>query len=226
MLYQEQEPDRWCSHSPCGQECWQIISHWVWNLRLELVQQVHPAPVQTTEFAPAVLAAPEEEGSSPAESFGYRPAVQALPWKRGRFSGGSFALQSDGTLRCPAGQMLRPTEQRREHDGTLRVLYTARIRDCRGCQLRAQCQWHGTTTHKSRRVSLRFASPPCWLGSRPLEGLEPEAASPRLHAPAAAPTRGGARGADSPASLRAIAAALLTGAACALSPLVDRAART
>ncbi len=25
---QEQDPDRWCSHSPCGQEAWQVISQW------------------------------------------------------------------------------------------------------------------------------------------------------------------------------------------------------
>jgi hypothetical protein len=25
---QEQDPDRWCSHSPCGQEAWQILSQW------------------------------------------------------------------------------------------------------------------------------------------------------------------------------------------------------
>jgi hypothetical protein len=29
----EQEPDRWCSHTACGQETWQILSQWVWNLR-------------------------------------------------------------------------------------------------------------------------------------------------------------------------------------------------
>ena len=28
---QEQDPDRWCSHAPAGQEAWQIISQWVWN---------------------------------------------------------------------------------------------------------------------------------------------------------------------------------------------------
>ena len=28
---QEQDPDRWCSHSPAGQEAWQIVSQWVWN---------------------------------------------------------------------------------------------------------------------------------------------------------------------------------------------------
>lgn len=32
----EQDPDRWCSHTPNGQEFWQILSQWVWNLRLEL----------------------------------------------------------------------------------------------------------------------------------------------------------------------------------------------
>ena len=33
---QEIDPDRWCSHSAWGQECWQVVSQWVWNLRLEL----------------------------------------------------------------------------------------------------------------------------------------------------------------------------------------------
>jgi hypothetical protein len=26
---QEQDPDRWCSYSPSGQECWQVISQWI-----------------------------------------------------------------------------------------------------------------------------------------------------------------------------------------------------
>jgi len=30
---QEQDLDRWVSRSPCGQDCWQIISPWMWNLR-------------------------------------------------------------------------------------------------------------------------------------------------------------------------------------------------
>jgi hypothetical protein len=44
----EQDPDRWCSHTPCGQECWQILSQWMWNLRLELGHQLHPTPMRTT----------------------------------------------------------------------------------------------------------------------------------------------------------------------------------
>lgn len=29
----EHDPDRWASRSACGQDCWHIISHWMWNLR-------------------------------------------------------------------------------------------------------------------------------------------------------------------------------------------------
>src|SRR5713226_4330443 len=51
---QELDPDRWCSHSAWGQECWQLIAQWVWNLRLELGHQLSPTPLRITEFAPAI----------------------------------------------------------------------------------------------------------------------------------------------------------------------------
>ncbi len=146
----EQDPDRWCSHSAWGQECWQLISQWVWNLRLELGHQLHPDPVRTTEFAPAL------PSGSPhtAPASGYAPPQVGLPWKAGRFSGQDFALQPDGTLRCPADQKLLPHEHRREADGSLRVVYGASIRSCRLCPLREQCQWNGTATVKPRQVSV------------------------------------------------------------------------
>ena len=87
---------------------------------------------------------------------GYDKPSAAAPWKVGRFSGEAFPLQPDGTLRCPAGKVLHPTEQRPEADGSLRVVYAARIVDCRACPLREQCQWHGNKTTKPRRVSLLF----------------------------------------------------------------------
>jgi hypothetical protein len=148
----EQDPDRWCSHSAWGQECWQIISQWVWNLRLELGHQLKPEPVRTTEFAPALPAVPAANISAPTQ--GYAPAVPGQSWKQGRFSGRDFTLQSDGTLRCPAGARLAPTEQRREADRSLRVVYEARIRDCRPCRVRESCQWHGQAAKHPRRVSL------------------------------------------------------------------------
>src|SRR6476660_2210281 len=63
---EEQDPDRWCSHTARGQECWQIISQWVWNLRLELGHHLKPEPVRTTEFAPALAPALVEATNAPA----------------------------------------------------------------------------------------------------------------------------------------------------------------
>src|SRR5579885_1053135 len=71
----------------------------------------------------------------------------------GRMSGQDFVPQPDGTLRCLADHPLYPQERRPEHDGTVRVVYAARIGHCRPCPLRERCQWHGAQTSKPRRVS-------------------------------------------------------------------------
>src|SRR5579859_3016003 len=159
---QEIDPDRWCSHSAWGQEAWQVISQWTWNLRLELGHQIKPQPLRTTEFAPALP--PPSLHSAPAS--GYAPPEVGSAWKAGRFAGQDFALQPDGTLRCPASQTLLPHEQRREADGSLRVVYGASIRSCRPCPLRDQCQWQGSATAKPRQVSLLLH--PLAVGSAPL----------------------------------------------------------
>jgi hypothetical protein len=153
----EQDSDRWCSHTPNGQEFWQILSQWVWNLRLELGQKLSSSDLRTTEFAPAVVVEPAPAGA-PARSEQPTPQVKSGPahWARPSFTGGfpgsAFTLQADGTLRCPADHPLYPQERRPERDGSLRVLYAARIGHCRGCPLRARCQ-ESSATIKPRRVS-------------------------------------------------------------------------
>jgi hypothetical protein len=166
---QEIDPDRWCSHSAWGQECWQLVAQWVWNLRLELGHQIHPDPVRITEFAPAISPQSEQAATRPASSApasGYAPPATATSWKAGRFTGPDFPLQPDGTLRCPAGSALIAQEQRREVDGSLRVVYGASIRSCRPCPLRDQCQWNGSQTSKPRQVSLLLH--PLAVGEAPL----------------------------------------------------------
>lgn len=158
----EQDPDRWCSHAAWGQDCWQLVSQWVWNLRLELGHQLHPEAVRTTEFASALPPPPPH--TAPAS--GYAPPEVGAAWKAGRFSGQDFSFQPDGTLRCPANQMLTPHEQRREADGSLRVVYGAGIRGCRPCLLREQCQWQGSKTSKPRQVSVLLH--PLVIGEAPL----------------------------------------------------------
>ncbi len=140
----EQDPDRWCSHAPAGQEAWQIVCQWIWNVRLELGHQFEPTPLRTTML----------------------PLRWACAGRADRFSGQDFPLQPDGTLRCPAGQSLVAHEQRREVDWSLRVVYAASLRSCRPCPLREQCQWQGSATKKPRQVSVLLH--PLVVGSEPI----------------------------------------------------------
>ena len=154
---EEQQMDRWCSHTPYGQEFAQIIAQWAWNIRMELGQQLSQEELRTTEFASAhESGTPSTDESEPLESPAPAATYGQLQWARPSFThgfpGSAFALQPDGTLRCPADHPLYPQERRPERDGSLRILYAARIGHCRSCLLRAQCQ-ESSTTLKPRRVS-------------------------------------------------------------------------
>jgi hypothetical protein len=151
---EEQDADRWVSHTPCGQEFFQILAQWLWNLRLELGQHLAPAVVRTTEFAPAHAASPAPV-REPTPAVAYGPAQWAKRSFTGGFPGSAFTQQPDGTLRCPADRPLYAQERRPERDDSLRVLYAGRIGYCRTCSLRDQCQEH-PSTKKTRRVSAMF----------------------------------------------------------------------
>jgi len=95
----------------------------------------------------------------------YGPPKFARPSFTHGFPGSAFTPQPDGTLRCPANHPLYLQERRPERNGSLRVLYAARIGHCRSCPLRAQCQ-ESSTTIKPRRVSavlwpIDFSPPAC-----------------------------------------------------------------
>lgn len=198
---EEQAVDRWVSRTQWGQEFWQIINQWMWNLRLEFGQQAHattmrvtdvaysrvleppppdddpppdgtppPAPIgpapQAPETAPVLdvsvsSAVPETEKSAQTPQnmldllASYGPPKFAQPSFTHGFPGSAFTPQPDGTLRCPAGHPLYMQERRPERNGSLRVLYAARIGHCRSCPLRDQCQ-ESSTTLKPRRVSAVF----------------------------------------------------------------------
>ncbi len=48
----EEDPDRWCSYTECGQELWQIACQWVWNLRLALGHAMQGGALRDIEWAP------------------------------------------------------------------------------------------------------------------------------------------------------------------------------
>jgi hypothetical protein len=192
----EQDPDRWCSHTTCGQECWQIVQQWLWNLRLELGQHLSLTPMRLMEFAPGqeppavpshlpTQEPPAETSHRPPLELPTDPLPQPVHYGPPQFArssftkgfaGSDFVLQPDGTLRCPAGHPLSVHERRPERYGSVRVVYGARIVHCRPCPLRAQCQ-ESVTTHKPRQVSAVLwpieSSPPVPAQPSPPTGDAP-----------------------------------------------------
>ncbi len=83
----EQDPDRWCSHSAWGQECWQWVSQWVWNLRAvrwaisfiliryarlnlpQLSHLLHRAPLPPRAMRLLMWACPGKRAASRARTF-------------------------------------------------------------------------------------------------------------------------------------------------------------
>ena len=148
----EQDSDRWSSYTPFGQETWQILSQWMWNLRQELSQQCNqPRCVSPSLPPPQTESLPSPDLSPAGPSCG--PPQWARAARAGSLGGQDFLPQPDGTLRCRQGATLYPQERRSQHDGKVRVLYAARIADCRSCPFRIHCQGHGISTKKPRRVS-------------------------------------------------------------------------
>jgi len=150
----EQNPDRWCSHTAWGQEFWLILAQWIWNIRLELGHTLHPMPMRTTEFAAVQAQQPVATPSSAVQAaVSYQPPVWAIS-RMGCIAGEHFTPQPDGTVCCPAGFPLYLQERRPERDGSVRVIYAARIGHCRSCPRREECQGYGAATKKPRRVSV------------------------------------------------------------------------
>jgi hypothetical protein len=193
---EEQATDRWVSRTQWGQEFWQIINQWIWNLRLELGQHAQATTMRVTDLAYSQVQKPSPpppdddpppDGTPPPVPPGTAPPSFAQPSFTHGFPGSAFTPQPDGTLRCPAGHPLYLQERRPERNGSLRVLYAARIGHCRPCPLREQCQESGSTK-KPRRVSAVFwprTYPP--PGGAVLTSKADQASPPAEQAPASPP---------------------------------------
>src|SRR5205814_10064293 len=79
----EEDPDRWCSYTECGQELWQIACQWVWNLRLSLGKSMQKAELREIEWAPPKDAAPffVTAEVAPEEYGPWQGAAQYAPTK-------------------------------------------------------------------------------------------------------------------------------------------------
>ncbi len=167
----EEDPDRWCSLSECGQELWQIACQWVWNLRLSLGQRMQGTELREIEWASAKEAPPFVVTAEDSPEV-YGPWQWAAPFGRatGRIGAEAFVLQENGRLRCPAGASLWLSEVRQENTFTQRAVYLAYQTDCQPCALREQCLASGASGHRARRVSAvrRLLPPPSSVERKPV----------------------------------------------------------
>lgn len=135
----EEDPDRWCSYTECGQELWQIACQWVWNLRLSLGKMMQGDALREIEWAApkeATLLLPIPEPTP--EEYGPWQLAGDVGRARGQITGEAFVWQEDGKLRCPAGASLWLSEVRQENDFTQLAVYLAYQTDCQPCaRLRA-----------------------------------------------------------------------------------------
>ncbi len=158
----EEDPDRWCSYTECGQELWQIACQWVWNLRLSLGKRMQGGELREMEWAPPTETAPLFFAwEDPPEEYGPWQLAGESRRAAGRFTAEAFTLQEDGKLRCPAGASLWLSEVRQENAFTQRAVYLAYQTDCLPCALREQCLDPRAKGNRARRVSaVRHLLPP------------------------------------------------------------------
>jgi hypothetical protein len=167
----EEDPDRWCSYTECGQELWQIACQWVWNLRLSLGQTMQGGELREIEWAPPKDAPPFlVVAENPQEEYGSWQWAAAFGRATGRYGAESFVLQENGTLRCPAGASLWLSEVRQENAFTQRAVYLAYQTDCQRCSLREGCLASGAKGNRARRVSAvrRLLPTPATVERKPV----------------------------------------------------------
>jgi hypothetical protein len=130
---QELDPDRWCSHSAWGQECWQIISQWVPEPEAGTGASVRAnASAHGLSFAPAISLskrpATSIASSTPTSASGYGPPATATRLGK-RAASLALTSLSSPTEPSSAKPAMRFTARSGEEraDGSLRVGYLGRL---------------------------------------------------------------------------------------------------
>lgn len=176
---QEQATDRWCCYHAAGQDCWQLINQWVWNLRVAVGYAAHAPVLRWTRWTPAVVAPPVFTDSAadpalppplppgiplpddivravaplpdPTDTVTYGPLeLCAGPHGVGRYSSAEFHIVDDHPI-CPAGKPLKVEQRDLVANGDLCLRFAARRADCHVCAQQAACM--GTPTSHGRRIS-------------------------------------------------------------------------
>ena len=99
----EEDPDRWCSYTECGQELWQIACQWVWNLRLCLGHTMQGAELREIEWAPPKASPPFlVVAETPPEEYGPWQWAAAFGRATGRFGAEDFVIPRERETALPS----------------------------------------------------------------------------------------------------------------------------
>jgi hypothetical protein len=161
---QEIDPDRWCSHSPLGQDCWQILAQWVWHLRQALGHRLLQEAHRDIEWAaPAPTPAVVELAAVEALAYGPWQLASSTRGVSGkRFKASDFSLDSEGLVHCPNGQLLvAQASAIQDTPFRQRQVWRAERQTCAVCPLRERCLGASARPTACRSVStVRLQLPP------------------------------------------------------------------
>lgn len=172
----EGDCDRWCSWHPYGQEFWQILAQWVWNWRVWVGWKQHPESLRRTLWQPAIEedalepeppVEPQPQPTSlgatrthppfddtPSEQYAPMQVVESWARSNGKFAGNDFTLESERSLRCPAGHSMYRREVRRNGRGEWLLIFSMARRTCLQCPLRERCVANGSAMTNGRRITV------------------------------------------------------------------------
>jgi hypothetical protein len=177
------------------QECWQVVSQWVWNLRLEVGHRLEPAPLRTTEFAPALSPQSEQAVTRPPSS---PPAAGSAPptsatrlGKRSASAEPTFLSSLMG--RCAVQQESLFTPRSGKALPMAVCAWCMRPALATAARVRGVSSASGMPARPRSRSPRECAAPSAAGGSRTiaLALLPPQSAPARLSAARAAPTHRG-----------------------------------
>jgi hypothetical protein len=165
--------DRWICSEGRGQDLFQQLCQWVWNHRVVLgsamiggvsvrrmewtvtVQSQAPAPIASlpTGIPPSMQVAtdPTEQNPTSVPDAPVEPTPTAEATKR--YAVEQFVRDTQGVLRCPAGEVMKRVEVRRCRSG-VRERFQAPVDVCKQCTQRVACRGSDEPFMKGRIVNL------------------------------------------------------------------------
>ncbi|MBI2570042.1 MAG: hypothetical protein HYV63_23810 [Candidatus Schekmanbacteria bacterium] len=154
------DADRLVSTALCGQAFFAHVCLAALNARVRLGEEISEARRRRTEWSPAdivevasestdSLPAPLPEPSTEIEiAAGRGPSAEKL-------GGDDFEWIDESTVRCPAGNAMRPSTRTTSGD-VEQARYTARRRDCRAFPLADRCLGSGSGRQSGRSITVRI----------------------------------------------------------------------